>query len=315
MVKFNTDKIFSPFSLPSLNSYRVIARPEGKGKGFWAGGCSSLKDTKGKIWLTYRLRNPAKRGHKLCIVKSIDGVNFRLVKELNKDQFENTESLERVSILQDPYTGKYKLYLSLEKEKKWYIYKLEDVTSPEEFNPYTAKPVFAPSPEAKDNRKVKDPYIINFFNTWYMFYSGSGEEPQEELFLAISQDGEKWIRRGLVLQRNFWHNYHTRLSCIIPKEKGFLCLYEGSSFSWYEPHFNLNIGFAYTVDMTNFFDLTSRRPVLSSPTKGNFSTIRYMDYVCLDDRIIFYYEAAREDDAFELRATECRDTKISCVFR
>lgn len=306
MVKFNTEKIFSSFSLPDLNSYRVIARPEGEGKGFWAGGCSSLKDTRGKIWLTYRLRNPEKRGHKLCIAKSLDGVNFQTVKEINKNHFENIESLERASILQDPSTGRYKLYLSLEKERKWYIYKLQDVVCPEEFDPSTAKAVFSPSSEREDTRKVKDPYIVNFCNSWFMFYSGSGEEPQEKVFLATSQDGERWTYRGVVLQRSLWHNYHARVSCIIPEEKGFLCFYEGSSSSWYEPHFNLNIGFAYTADMKNFFDLTPQGPVLSSPTRGNFSTIRYVDYVFLNDRIIFYYEAARKDDAFELRATECK---------
>jgi len=299
-------KIFSFFPLPDIRSYKVIARPEGKGKGFWAGGCSSLKDAEGKIWLVYRIRNPEKRGYKLCIASSSDGVNFQTVKELNKEQFENVESLERAFILQDPSTGRYKLYISLEKRGKWYIYKLEDAIHPEEFDPFTVKPVFSPSHERKDTRKVKDPYIINFCNSWFMFYSGSGDEPQEKVFLATSWDGERWVYRGVVLQRSFWHSYHTRLSCIIPGGKGFLCFYEGSSFSWYEPHFNLNIGLAYTTDMRNFFDLTPQGPVLSSPTKGNFSTIRYIDYVFLNHKIIFYYEAAREDDAFELRATECK---------
>lgn len=297
-------KIFSFFPLPDVQRYSVIAQPEEKSKGFWVGGCSSLKDDKGRVWLVYRWRNPEKRGHKLSIAISSDGVNFQTVKELNKKDFGEIESLERASILQDPYTGKYRLYLSLEKEGKWYIYKLKDAVSPEEFDPFTARPVFSPSPETKDSRKVKDPYIINFFNTWYMFYSGSGEEPQEETFLAISRDGENWTRRGLVLQRSFWHNYHTRISCLIPTERGVAYLYEGSSFSSYEPHFNLNIGFGYTVDMRNFFDLTTQEPVLFSFTEGNFSTIRYMDYVFLNDKVIFYYEAARDDDAFELRVTE-----------
>ena len=300
-------KIFSSFPLPDLHTYKVVAQPEGKGEGFWAGGCSSLKNDKGKIWLVYRLRNPEERGHKVCIAASQDRVNFQTVKEIHKEDFDSIKSLERASLLQDPYTGRYKLYLSLEKEeKKWYIYKLKDVASPEEFNPSTAKSVFAPSFETKDSRKVKDPYIVNFFNTWYMFYSGSGKEPQEQTFLATSHHGLQWVRRGIVLQRSSWHNYHTRMSCLIPAERGFIYLYEGSSFSWDEPHFNLNVGFGYTVDMRNFFDLTPQGPVLSSSTKGNFSAIRYIDYVFLNDRVLFYYEAARDDDAFELRAAQCK---------
>ena len=67
---------FSFFPLPDLGRFKVIAQPEGKGKGFWAGGCSSLKDDKVKIWLAYRLRNPEKRGHKVCIAASQDGADF-----------------------------------------------------------------------------------------------------------------------------------------------------------------------------------------------------------------------------------------------
>lgn len=306
-------KIFSSFPLPDINNYKVIAQPEGKGKGFWAGGCSSLKDDKERIWLAYRLRNPEKRGHKLCIARSQDGINFRMAKELHKEDFDSIESLERASILQDPYTGQYKLYPSLEKDGKWYIYKLNDAASPEDFEPSTAKPVFAPSVKAEDSRKVKDPYLINSFNTWYMFYSGSGKEPQEETFLATSHDGEKWVRRGRALARSYWHEYHTRMSCLIPVERGFVFFYEGSSFSWHEPHFNLNIGFGYTVDMRNFFDLTTQQPVLSSSAKGNFSTLRYLDYVFVNDKVLFYYEAARDDDAFELRAAECPKKEVLSV--
>ncbi len=80
---------FSFFPLPDIGRFKVIAQPEGKGKGFWAEGCSSLKDDKGKIWLAYRLRNPEKRGHKVCIAASQDGVNLQTVKELYKKDFSN----------------------------------------------------------------------------------------------------------------------------------------------------------------------------------------------------------------------------------
>ena len=295
-------KVFSSLPLPDLRDFKVIAEPEGEREGFWVGGCSSLKDKKGKIWLAYRMRDPERRGHALHIVSSSDGINFEKVCELKKEDF-NCVSLERAALLQDPVTEKYKLYVSLEKEGKWFIYKLKDVLSPKEFDPLTAYPVFLPSYKREDSRKVKDPYIINFLNRWWMFYSGSGKEPQEELYLATSEDGEIWEYKGRILQRKFWHNHHTRISCIFPTDKGFVIFYEGSSSSWYEPHFNLNIGFAYTQDMQNFFDLTTKKPLLSSPTRGKFCTIRYMDYVLLDKKIIFYYEAAREDGAFELRAS------------
>lgn len=303
----NGTKAFSPLPLPDLAKYTVIAQAEGEGKGFWAGGCSCLKNEKGEIWLVYRLRNPSQRGHALCIATSHDGIYFQTIKVLHKEKFGHIESLERASFLQDPWTGKYKLYPSVEKAGKWYIYKLEDVTNPEKFDASTAKVALSPSNKSKNTRKVKDPYVINLCNTWHMFYSGSGNEPQEETFLAISQDGKKWVSgERPVFRRKYWHDYHTRMSCFIPTEKGFVALYEGSSFSWYEPHFNLNVGLGYTADMRNFFDLTPQAPVLFSATEGNFSTIRYLDYVFVNDKILFYYEAARDDDAFELRVSECK---------
>ena len=297
-------KIFSFLSVPNLKDYQVIASPEGEDEGFWAGGCSSLRDKEGKIWLAYRLRNPEKRGHKVCIAVSTDGFRFQVLKNLSKDDFDGIISLERPSLLQDPFTGKYRLYLSAEKEGKWYIYKLEDTHSPENFDPSTAKIVFSPSIENKDSRKVKDPYIFNFLNTWFMFYSGSGPEPQEEVYLAISQDGTRWIRMGRVLSRSYWHDYHTRMSCLMPVKKGFLCLYEGSSTGWYEPHFNLNIGIGFTLNLKNILDLTITEPLLFSSTGKKFSTVRYVDYVVLNNKILFYYEAARKDGSFELRVTQ-----------
>ncbi len=297
-------KIYSLFPNPDLNTFKVVAQPEEQGEGFWVGGCSSLYD-KEKIWLVYRLRNPKERGHRLCIALSKDASNFQIVKIFSKEDFENIKSLERASILQDPFTGKYKLYISLEKNNHWYIYKLSDVATPKEFDPSTAKCVLSPSGETNDNRKVKDPYIINFCNIWHMFYSGSGKEPQEETYLATSLDGVQWERQGKVLFRKFWHDYHTRISCIIPTERGFVYFYEGSSSSWYKPHFNLNIGYGYSADMRTFHDFTIREPTLSSPTGKKYFTIRYMDYVLLKDKIIYFYEAAN-NDSFELRTTECR---------
>jgi len=318
MVNFchRISKVFSFLPFAALDKYEVVAQPEGESEGFWAGGCSALKDKRRKIWLIYRLRNPKRRGHTLCILSSEDGVNFQNVTCFRKEDIINASSLERACLVQDPSTAKYKLYVSVEKEGKWYIYKLKDAISPKEFSPSTAYPVFSPSSEGEDTRKVKDPYIVNFFNTWYMFYSGSGKEPQEETFLAISQDGERWNRQGKILSRNFWHNYHTRMSCIIPVEKRFFFLYEGSSFSWYKPHFNLNIGLGYTVDMRNFFDITPQKPFLSSSTSGKFSTLRYIDCVFLDNKVLFYYEAARKDGSFELRVTACeKNVTTNCLWR
>lgn len=298
-------KVFSyPFPL-DLSKYQVIAGSQSEGKGYWTGGCSSLKDKNGMIYLAYRVRNPKERGYKLCIASSQDGTNFTMVKSMSKQDFGPLDSLERPCLLQDPQTGKYKLYLSLDRKGEWFIYKLEDTDSPSLFDPTTARKVLSPSSENGDSRKVKDPYIINFAGLWYMFYSGSGKGPEEDTFLAISQDGERWKKVGeKILSRGNWHNYHTRASCLIPVQSGFLLFYEGSNFSWYKPQFNLNIGLAFTFNMRDFLDLTLEKPCFSSPTSGKFSTVRYLDYAQMKNKIFFYYEVANKDGSFELRVSK-----------
>ena len=309
-------KVFSyPFPL-DLSKYQVIVDSESEGEGSWTGGCSCLKDKDGMIYLAYRVRNLKKRGYKLCIVSSEDGIHFDMIKSMFKQDFGVVDSLERPCLLQDPKTGKYKLYLCLDKRGEWLIYKLEEADSPSSFDPATARKVFSPSPENEDSRKVKDPYIINFAGLWHMFYSGSGEERGEDSFLAISQDGENWTREGKILPRGKWHNYHTRTSCLIPTRSGFFLFYEGSNSCWYKPHFNLNIGLAFTSNLRDFLDLTLEKPCFSSPTGGKFSTVRYLDYVQMEKGVFFYYEAAKKEGSFELRASkiEMEDAKHVDIF-
>ena len=137
-----------------------------------------------------------------------------------------------------------------------------------------------------------------------MFYSGSDERPEEDIFLAVSKDGVSWKRKGRIFSRGSWHNYHTRVSCLLPMRREFLLFYEGSNSTWYKPHFNLNIGFALTSNMRDFRDLTQEKPSLFSPTAGEFSTVRYLDYVEMNNKILFYYEAAKKNGSFELRTSE-----------
>lgn len=287
-----------------IRKYQIILAAEGEGEGYWTGGCSSLKDKDGTVYLAYRIRNPENRGYKLIIASSKDGKGFRTTISMFKQDFGPFDSLERACILQDPETEKYKLYVSLDRNKKWSIYKLEDVAFPSLFDPATAREVLAPSPEDADSRKVKDPYIVNFKGLWHMLYSGSDERPEEDIFLAVSKDGVRWKRRGRILSRANWHNYHTRVSCLLPIQREFLLFYEGSNSAWYEPHFNLNIGFALTSNMRDFRDLTQEKPSFSSPTAGNFSAVRYLDYVEINSKILFYYEAATKNGSFELRTSE-----------
>ncbi|MBM3747779.1 MAG: hypothetical protein FJW34_18485 [Acidobacteria bacterium] len=75
--------------------------------------------------------------------------------------------------------------------------------------------------------------------------------------------------------------------------------------------YSIATGLAITFDLEHLIDITPDAPILKSPTPGqtpwgggpNF-TLRYMDAVLLDNRILYYYEAASQEGCNELRVTE-----------
>ncbi|MGB9759713.1 MAG: hypothetical protein ACPLZG_07835, partial [Thermoproteota archaeon] len=85
---------------------------------------------------------------------------------------------------------------------------------------------------------------------------------------------------------------------------GYLMVYEGSNLSWYDPAYNIVSGLAYSLDLYNWFDLSPNKPLFVSQTPGKYKTLRYSDFLVLEDRILFYYEAARENDTNEIRVSE-----------
>ena len=97
----------------------------------------------------------------------------------------------------------------------------------------------------------------------------------------------------------------------MPAGNLYLFYYEGSNREWVAPNYTMATGLAITFDLERITDLTPNAPVLKSPTPGptpwgggpNF-TLRYTDAILLEDRILYYYEAASEEGCNELRVTE-----------
>src|SRR5437016_11256172 len=97
--------------LPRLAGSAVVITPPGDGPGYWAGGPSAVLTGEG-IYLAYRLRRPvgAGRGYAVQVARSADGVRFRPLLTLTREQFA-AESLERPALVRDP-AGRWRLYLS-----------------------------------------------------------------------------------------------------------------------------------------------------------------------------------------------------------
>jgi hypothetical protein len=334
------EKIFASPLIPDVTKYEVIARgPERVQKELgkrvpvgWcdrhgiAGSPSAMYDANtGEFWLTYRAAADGPRICELHLARSRDGKKFTDVKSWNITN-------ERSCLLKDPRTGKFKLYFCTPQnfglgarkleppvpvgrgggaDSSWVICKLDDVDNPEHFQLETARIVLQPTPSGADWFYAKDPYVVAVGSRFYMYYIGRGK--YEQCCLATSLDGEKWVQyqANPVLAQGGWHNFYTRPGCIIPAGNHYFFYYEGSNREWVAPVYNIATGLAITTDLEHIVDITPDAPILKSPTPGptpwgggpNF-TLRYMDAVVLDDRVLFYYEAATEEGCNELRVTE-----------
>lgn len=296
--------------VPNPKEFITVLEPERDETDWWAGAPSVCMDDEGVVWLAARLREAysprGQRGYAIWIGKSEDGLHFEHVKTIHRDEV-GTLSFERPSLLRDPLTGKFKLYYCRSGRPDpygWYIGKFDDVDHPSQFDPSTARAVLRF--EIKE-WGVKDPYIINIGGLYHMFLIGYGinGHPRELPYLAISVDGERWeFKSNPILPSHGWHDFFTRPACLLPMPGVWVLYYEGSNSEWFDPVYNIAGGIAVSTDGgKSFTDITPTAPTLETATPGRYRTARYMDYLALEDRILFYYEAFRENDSAEVRAS------------
>lgn len=298
--------------IPDLREYDVVLEPERNECDWWAGAPSVAMGSDGTVWLACRMREAesprGERGYAVWLLRSKDAYDFEHVHSIHRDEL-GTVSVERPALVNDPLTGRFKLYLCRAGKPQpggWRVDKLDDVDDPGQFDPATARPAVTAPAFSEAGRGVKDPFVINIGGIYYMyviaygFIGGSRELP----YLFTSVDGERWIYRGgPVLRSAGWHDFFTRPAFVMPLGGTYAFYYEGSSSEWFDPPYNIRGGIAVTADLHTATDLTPDAPLFASPTPGRYQTARYTDCVCLRDRVIFYYEAARPNDSFELRAT------------
>ncbi|MEM0076981.1 MAG: hypothetical protein QW768_02815 [Thermoproteota archaeon] len=303
-------RIYDFSSKFSVSAYKTILEPDRNEPDWWAGAPSVIKDQNGKIWLAARMREGYSprgfRGYEIRILNSNDGFKFNIVKKITREEC-GMKGFERPSILLDPKTGKFKLYLCgpHPNKGKWHIMKLDDVDDPKDFDPKSIKSVVDPDNLGNLGAYgVKDPFVIFIGNEFHMFLIG-GIGVERALHLK-SADGEKWelAQPNPILENIGWHNYYTRPACVLPLPIGYLMVYEGSHISWYDPSYNIASGLAYSLDLYNWIDLSPDKPLFTSQTPGSYQTLRYSDFLVLEDRILFYYEAARKNNTNEIRVSE-----------
>lgn len=276
----------------------VVFSPDRPREGYWVGApCVHVHE--GTTYLAVRRRSPAERGYEIAIYER-DGGGYERVATVEAAALGMT-SVERPALVSGP--DGIELYLPVDRgEGDWAVVRL-DAADPSGIDPETARPVLTPG-EDSDAATVKDPVVVRD-ERYYMYYAGH-DGRSEQAHLATSADGEHWERSAAnpVLPRGGWHDFHTRVSCVLPDGDEWLLLYGGSGRGDYRPQWNLRTGAGVAHSPDGIEDRSPSEPWLAMPhgsASVGFATCRYVDVLRHDEEWELFFEAARPDGAFDLR--------------
>ena len=296
-----------------FQNYDVILKPDKDEAEWWAGAPSVVRDRKGVFWLACRMRTANSprglRGYEIRILCSEDGIYFKKVHRILREDVP-IPGFERPSLLIDPQTGRFKLYVCGPwKQGPWSIIKFDDADDPTQFEPSSAKVVIAPRPKSYPRdvivNEYKDPFILHAEGNYHCYVIGVIRRT-ERIFHFRSRDGEKWEPVGSpyqpIMDLEGWHDFYVRPACVLPIGAGDLFIYEGSNNDWYDPVYNIATGLAFTFDLHNVIDLSPTSPLVISTTPSeHFHTFRYSHWMHVDDEIWVYAEVARPNESNEIR--------------
>lgn len=294
----------------------TVFEPEGEGYGHWVGGMGAVYDPADeRFYMYYRIRSPLGRGRgKKCrIAQSEDGMDFTPIWEAEADDF-RAQSVEVGSLIQDPETEEWRLYISYEDShlRTWRVDLLE-AEEIEELDPFHHRTVLQPSDYGLD--MIKDPRVYIIGGLYHAFVcvparkrweEGEGGERrpvgQDATALATSPDGKYWKELKYVFEPGRGSQgdrglFRARINSIVylpPVFVGFIDTGE----TFYD-NYEEACGLAISHDLENWRRVTTNGPWIESP-HGN---IRYINALRVEDEIYYYYEYTRKDGSHELRAS------------
>jgi hypothetical protein len=292
---------------------KTILEPENLGFGYWIGGHSITYDEESsKFYLYCRKRSPLgkKRGHTCIIAESNDGTEFTTIWEATKNQL-NASSIEVGSLIKDPTTRKWRLYLSYEKVNgPWHIDLLE-ADHPKNFDAWHHRTVMEPGDFGLTFMKDPKVYIRNkiyhaFVNVNSRKRYGETEDGirfpigDDATALLTSKDGYHFLNLQYVFEpkqseAGKWGLFRARITSIIEFPQGHIGFTDvgTSTYDSYEEWSSL----AFSQDLKHWERLDTDEPWVRS----KYGCIRYIDAIRVGDEILYYYEYTREDGSHELR--------------
>ncbi len=291
----------------AMADYKIVVNPDNL-KAQWSVGAPSLLLTEdGVFYLAVRMRDGdsplGKRGYEIRILKSDDGIHFRPVLHIDREDV-GVSTFGRPALVRDPGTGKFKLYCCTKKRFGWHIIKFDDCDNPADFDPESVRCVLRTDRVYEDYNEVrgyKDPVIHWDGKMWHMYVTGI--DRVERLHHFRSFDGQLWghIEPLIFIDNSGWHNYSTRPSALLPMPVGYIFVYEGAHHTWNDPAYNIATGLAFTPDLFHATDLTPDYPLLLSTTPGEYFTWRNSVWKVINDKLYVYFEAALPFNSNEIR--------------
>lgn len=295
---------------------KTVFEPEGRGYGYWVGGHNIVFDpVEGKFYLYYRVRYPLGkgRGGKCRIAESKDGVLFTNVWEAAKEQL-NAESIEVGSLIKDPSTSKWRLYISYQTHNGPWRVDLIEADHPKNFDAWHHRTVM--QPEDYGLKFIKDPkvYIISGIYMVFVCVPARGRWEEDELGLRhpvggdatgimTSPDGIYFRKFRYVFEpgqgaSGEWGHFRARINSIVYLPPVYVGFFDGGTTTY--DNYEEWCGVAFSHDLQHWTRVNTNEPWVCSP----YGCIRYMDALVVENEIWYYYEYTRQDGSHELRVSK-----------
>ncbi len=311
------EKRFATPPVPDPKKGTTVFEPEGKGPGNWVGAPKVVYDSDNdKFYMYHRVRKPLGKGRgvKARIAESSNGEDFNVICEGTKDQL-NANSLEAGSIIKDPNSGKWRLYISYQPkdQKSWRVSMVES-KSPKVFDLREHRTVMLPGDYGLFS--LKDPSVFIVGGQYYAFVSvdqegnyevveKNGKEVRrpkgfDSTGLLTSPDGKYWRDFRFVLEsgggaQGERGHYKARLNSLVWLPPIFVGFFDGGDTFF--DNFEEWAGVATSHDLENWKRVSRDGPWVESP----HGSIRYMDALIHEGQIHYFYEYTREDGSHEIR--------------
>ncbi len=291
---------------------QTILEPEAKGAGYWIGAPFVYYDTDLKKFFLYvRTRNPrpkvgkvhsldVRRGYKCQILESEDGINYKSIWEMKKNQI-NARSMEGAALIK--IKGRFHIFLSYETDTKiprWKIFKAV-ANHPSEFRPEDFHDIKWDIPNIS-KLSIKDPIIIEEKGKYYLYidYYRFYKKPYGSTGVLSSSDGENFKWRGdifVVPKKCGWLSYLIRLTSIFKDKNTYYGFFDGTDSK--EMVCDERSGLVIGQTPYKLRILSCDKPLYSSEFgKGS---VRYLFGMIHEEKLWIYFEYTEKDGEHVLK--------------